>query len=288
MSGDKGKVPPKKTPPKKTPVVKAPPVKTSVAKAAAAKAFAAKTPGGHSSGKKVAAKSKDPRFAERVHTAYKRSLSSIIWLQRQLNDPYVQRAKEEGWRSRAAFKLIEIDEKHRILKPGQTIIDLGCAPGGWCQYAAKKVGSASGKSGQGKAGIVIGIDLLPVEPIVGVTLAEMDFTEEDAPDRLRAMLGVESGQRVVDGVLSDMAANTTGHRKTDHLRIVGLTEMAVEFAIEMLKPGGFFITKLFQGGETAAMITLLKQHFSVVKHVKPQSSRADSAELYVLATGFKG
>jgi 23S rRNA (uridine2552-2'-O)-methyltransferase len=283
MSGDKGKVLPKKTPPKKMPAVKAPIVKTSIAKAAAAKAFAAKTPGGHSSGKKIAAKSKDPRFAERVHTAYKRSLSSIIWLQRQLNDPYVQRAKEEGWRSRAAFKLIEIDEKHRVLRPGQIIIDLGAAPGGWCQYAAKKVGSASGKSGQ-----VIGIDLLPIEPIVGVTLAEMDFTEEDAPDRLRAMLGVEQGQRVVDGVLSDMAANTTGHRKTDHLRIVGLTEMAVEFAIEMLKPGGFFITKLFQGGETAAMITLLKQHFAVVKHVKPQSSRADSAELYVLATGFKG
>jgi 23S rRNA (uridine2552-2'-O)-methyltransferase len=272
-----------KIPPKKTPVVKAPIVKQSVAKAAAAKAFAAKTPGGHSSGKKIAAKSKDPRFAERVYTAHKRSLSSIIWLQRQLNDPYVQRAKEEGWRSRAAFKLIEIDEKHRMLKPGQIIIDLGAAPGGWCQYAARKVGSASGKGGQ-----VIGIDLLPIEPIVGVTLAEMDFTEEDAPDRLRAMLGIETGQRMVDGVLSDMAANTTGHRKTDHLRIVGLTEMAVEFAIEMLKPGGFFITKLFQGGETAAMITLLKRHFAVVKHVKPQSSRADSAELYVLATGFKG
>jgi 23S rRNA (uridine2552-2'-O)-methyltransferase len=269
MSNDgKGKPPTRNAPTKNAPP-KGAPVK--------------KTPGGHSSGKKVAAKSKDPRFAERVYTAHKRSLSSIIWLQRQLNDPYVQRAKEEGWRSRAAFKLIEIDEKHRMLKPGQTIIDLGCAPGGWCQYAAKKVGSASGKSGR-----VIGIDLLPVEPIVGVTLAEMDFTEEDAPDRLRTMLGVNSGQRVVDGMLSDMAANTTGHRKTDHLRIVGLTEMAVEFAIEMLKPGGFFVTKLFQGGETAAMITLLKRHFSVVKHVKPQSSRADSAELYVLATGFKG
>ena len=245
---------------------------------------AQKTPGGHSSGKKLAGeKGKDPRFAERVKTAYKRSHSSILWLQRQLNDPYVTRAKEEGWRSRAAFKLIEIDEKYRLIKPGQTIIDLGSAPGGWAQYAAQKVGSA-----QGKAGFVIGIDLLPIEPIVGVTLAEMDFTEQDAPERLRAMLGATLETRLVDGVLSDMAANTTGHRKTDHLRIVGLTEMAVEFAIEMLKPGGFFITKLFQGGETAQMITLLKQHFTVVKHVKPQSSRSGSSELYVLATGFKG
>ncbi|MCA3564937.1 MAG: RlmE family RNA methyltransferase [Methylocystis sp.] len=245
-------------------------------------ASAPKTPGGHSSGKKVSAKPKDPRFAERVHTAHKRSLSSIIWLQRQLNDPYVMRAKEEGWRSRAAFKLIEIDEKHRILKHGQIIVDLGAAPGGWSQYAAKKVGSVSGRGGK-----VIGIDLLPIEPIAGVTLAEMDFTEEDAPARLLEMLGTGPGKRMVDGVLSDMAANTTGHRKTDHLRIVGLTEMAVDFAIEVLKPGGFFVTKLFQGGETAAMITLLKQHFAVVKHVKPQASRADSAELYVLATGFK-
>jgi 23S rRNA (uridine2552-2'-O)-methyltransferase len=242
-----------------------------------------RTPGGHSSGKKSAGKTKDPRFAERVKTAHKRSLSSILWLQRQLNDPYVQRAKEEGWRSRAAFKLIEIDEKHRMLKPGQTIVDLGAAPGGWAQYAAKKVGSATGGRGR-----VIGVDLLPIEPIPGVTLAEMDFTEEDAPDRLRAMLGASGGERVVDGLLSDMAANTTGHKKTDHLRIVGLTEMAVEFALEVLKPGGFFVTKLFQGGETAAMITLLKQHFTQVKHVKPQSSRADSAELYVLATGFRG
>ncbi len=243
----------------------------------------ARTPGGHSSGKKAGSGApKDPRFAERVKTSHKRSLSSTLWLQRQLNDPYVKKAKEDGWRSRAAFKLIEIDEKHRLLKPGQVIVDLGSAPGGWCQYAAKKTGSAMGGSGR-----VIGIDLLPVEPIPGVTLAEMDFTDADAPDRLRTMLGVAAGERAVDGVLSDMAANTTGHRKTDHLRIIGLTEMAIEFALEVLKPGGFFITKLFQGGETAQLITLLKQHFAVVKHVKPQSSRADSAELYLLATGFR-
>ncbi|MFM9974290.1 MAG: RlmE family RNA methyltransferase, partial [Beijerinckiaceae bacterium] len=174
---------------------------------------APRTPGGHSSGKKAAptGKAKDPRFAQRVKTAYKRSHSSILWLQRQLNDPYVVRAKEEGWRSRAAFKLIEIDDKYKLIKPGQTIVDLGCAPGGWAQYAAQKVGSA-----QGKGGCVVGIDLLPVEPIPGVTLAEMDFTEQSAPERLMQILVDAGGTRLVDGVLSDMAANTTGHRKTDH------------------------------------------------------------------------
>ena len=240
-------------------------------------------PGGHSSGSKGApAKNKDPRFAERVKTAYKRSHSSILWLRRQLNDPYVIKAKEEGWRSRAAFKLIEIDEKYKLLKPGQSIVDLGAAPGGWAQYAAQKVGSA-----KGAAGCVVAIDLLPIEPIVGVTLAEMDFTVEDAPQRLMIMLDEAGASRLVDGVISDMAANTTGHRKTDHLRIIGLTEMAIEFAVDVLKPGGFFLTKLFQGGETSHMITTLKQSFAAVRHVKPQASRADSAELYVLATGFK-
>jgi 23S rRNA (uridine2552-2'-O)-methyltransferase len=243
----------------------------------------AKTPGGHSSGKKTPDKNRDWRFAERVKTAHKRSLSSTLWLQRQLNDPYVQRAKEEGWRSRAAFKLIEIDEKYRLLKPGQTIVDLGCAPGGWCQYAAKRTGTA-----QGRAGHVVGIDLLPVEPIPGAILAEMDFTEQDAPERLLGLIGTGGTDRIVDGVLSDMAANTTGHKKTDHLRIIGLAEMAIEFAREVLKPGGFFLTKLFQGGDTATMINDLKRDFAVVRHVKPQASRADSAEVYVLATGFRG
>jgi 23S rRNA (uridine2552-2'-O)-methyltransferase len=240
-------------------------------------------PGGHSSGSKPASpKAKDPRFAERVKTAYKRSHSSILWLQRQLNDPYVLKAKEEGWRSRAAFKLIEIDEKYKLLKPGQTIVDLGAAPGGWSQYAAQRIGTA-----KGGPGCVVGIDLLPVEPLPGVILAEMDFTEEDAPDRLMAMIDEAGASRDVDGVVSDMAANTTGHLKTDHLRIIGLSEMAIDFAIHILKPGGFFLTKLFQGGETATLITLLKQNFGVVRHVKPQSSRVGSAELYVLATGFK-
>jgi 23S rRNA (uridine2552-2'-O)-methyltransferase len=259
------------------------------AKPAAKPAAATRTPGGHSSGKKAAAtgKSKDPRFAQHVKTAYKRSHSSILWLQRQLNDPYVIRAKEEGWRSRAAFKLIEIDEKYKLIKPGQTIVDLGAAPGGWAQYAAQKVGSVPGR-GEGKRGCVIGIDLLPVEPIPGVTLAEMDFTDPDAPARLMQLLADAGGSSRVHGVLSDMAANTTGHRKTDHLRIIGLTEMAIEFALDVLAPGGFFLTKLFQGGDTALIITQLKQRFATVRHVKPQSSRQDSAELYVMATGFKG
>jgi 23S rRNA (uridine2552-2'-O)-methyltransferase len=267
-----------KTPGGKTPGGKAPGGRTP-----GGKTPANKTPGGHSSGKKTSGRKKDSRFAEDVKTAHKRSLSSTIWLRRQLNDPYVQKAKAEGWRSRAAFKLIEIDQKHRLLKPGQTIVDLGCAPGGWAQYAAQRTGTAKG----GK-GCVVGIDVLPVEPIVGVTLAEMDFTDQDAPERLRALVREAGGAEAVDGVLSDMAANTTGHRKTDHLKIVGLTEMAIEFAREVLRPGGFFLTKLFQGGETAEMINALKKDFATVKHVKPQSSRADSAELYVLATGFRG
>jgi 23S rRNA (uridine2552-2'-O)-methyltransferase len=260
------------------------PEKAALGRVPVIKTPVVKTPGGHSSGKKAAAtgKAKDPRFAQRVKTAYKRSHSSILWLQRQLNDPYVIRAKEEGWRSRAAFKLIEIDEKYKLLKPGQTIIDLGAAPGGWAQYAAIKVGSA-----KGGAGCVVAIDLLPIEPIAGVILAEMDFTDQDAPERLMTMLREAGTNQKVDGVISDMAANTTGHRKTDHLRIIGLTEMAIEFTLDVLKPGGFFLTKLFQGGDTAVIITQLKQRFDVVRHVKPQSSRQDSAELYVMATGFK-
>jgi 23S rRNA (uridine2552-2'-O)-methyltransferase len=241
-------------------------------------------PGGHSTGvKKTGGRRKDARLTEDVKTAHKRSLSSTLWLRRQLNDPYVQKAKAEGWRSRAAFKLIEIDGKHRMLKPGQTIVDLGCAPGGWCQYAAKRTGAEKGAQGK-----VIGIDLLPVDPIPGVTLAEMDFADADAPERLRALIGAAEGERAVDGLLSDMAANTTGHRKTDHLKIIGLTEMAIQFAGEVLKPGGFFLTKLFQGGETGELVKALKQDYAEVRHVKPGASRADSAELYVLATGFRG
>ena len=212
----------------------------------------------------------------RVKTARKRTLSSTLWLQRQLNDPYVARARREGWRSRAAFKLLEIDEKYRLLQPGQRIVDLGAAPGGWAQAAAKKLRSG------GKTGRVAAIDLLDIEPIPGVDFVQMDFLAEDAPEKLKKMLGGEA-----DGVLSDMAANTTGHKKTDHLRIVHLAELAADFAGEVLKPGGYFLCKLFQGGETSELVTRLKRDYAVVRHIKPGASRADSAELYVLATGFR-
>ncbi len=211
-----------------------------------------------------------------MKTARKRTLSSTLWLQRQLNDPYVAKAKREGWRSRAAFKLLEIDEKYQMLQPGQKIVDLGAAPGGWAQVAAKKVRSAHG------GGKVVGVDLLEIEPIAGVDFAVLDFLAEDAADRLKAMLGGKA-----DGVLSDMAANTTGHKQTDHLRIVHLAELAVDFAGEVLKPGGYFLCKLFQGGETGDLVKRLKRDYAVVRHIKPQASRADSAELYVMATGFR-
>jgi 23S rRNA (uridine2552-2'-O)-methyltransferase len=212
-----------------------------------------------------------------VKTAHKRSLSSQKWLERQLNDPYVARAKREGYRSRAAYKLIEIDEKHHLLKPGQRVVDLGAAPGGWSQIAAKKVGSTSGK------GRVVGIDLLPIDPLPGVEFIELDFLDEEAPRKLIDMLGGPA-----DIVMSDMAANTTGHKKTDHLRIMGLAEAAIEFAREVLAPGGAFLAKVFQGGTEGQLLAELKRDFATVRHVKPAASRADSAELYVLATGFRG
>jgi 23S rRNA (uridine2552-2'-O)-methyltransferase len=213
----------------------------------------------------------------RVKTARKRSLSSTLWLERQLNDPYVARAKQDGYRSRAAYKLIEIDERYHVLRPGSTILDLGAAPGGWSQVAVQKVGAAQGK------GKVIGIDLLEVEPISGADIMVLDFLAEDAPRRLVERLGGKA-----DVVLSDMAANTTGHKKTDHLRILGLVELAAQFACEILAPGGTFLAKVIQGGTEHALLARLKREFSVVRHVKPRASRADSAELYVLATGFRG
>ena len=183
----------------------------------------------------------------RVKTSRKRTISSTLWLQRQLNDPYVMRAKKEGLRSRAAYKLIEMDERYHLLKTGQKIIDLGAAPGGWSQYAIKKVGTY---------GRVIGIDLLDIDPIPGVEFTIMDFLDEDAPIRLRGMLGGEA-----DGVMSDMAANTTGHKKTDHLKIVGLAELAIHFACEILAPGGFFVAKVFQGGTEGDLLAMLKRDF---------------------------
>jgi len=214
----------------------------------------------------------------RLKTARGRSASSQRWLERQLNDPYVAAAKREGWRSRAAFKLIEIDDKYRFLKPGQRVVDLGAAPGGWSQVAALRVKAVEGR------GQVIAIDYLPVDAIAGVTILELDFLDEDAPDRLKSLLR-DGG---ADIVLSDMAAPTTGHTSTDHLRIMGLAEVAAAFAAEVLAPGGVFLAKVFQGGTERSLLDTLKRDFSIVRHVKPKASRADSAELYVLATGFRG
>jgi 23S rRNA (uridine2552-2'-O)-methyltransferase len=212
----------------------------------------------------------------RVKTAGKRSLSSKLWLERQLNDPYVARAKREGYRSRAAFKLVEIDDKAHVLKKGARVVDLGAAPGGWSQVAAKRVGAPD-------KGKVVGIDLLPMEPVPGVIFEVMDFLDAAAPDRLKAMLGGED-----DVVLSDMAANATGHARTDHLKIMALVELAADFAREVLAPGGAFLAKVLQGGTEAALLAGLKRDFATVKHIKPPASRADSAELYLLATGFRG
>lgn len=213
----------------------------------------------------------------RVKTARKRSLSSTLWLQRQLNDPYVAQAKREGYRSRAAFKLLEVDDKYHLLKPGQRIVDLGAAPGGWSQVAAARTGADKGRGG------IVAIDLLEMDEVPGVAFTQLDFLADDAPDRVRAMM-----QGRADGVISDMAANATGHRKTDHLKIVALVELAAAFAAEVLKPGGFFIAKVLQGGTEGSLLAALKRDFTQVRHVKPQASRADSAELYVLATGFRG
>jgi len=206
-----------------------------------------------------------------------RSLSSKLWLDRQLNDPYVARAKREGMRSRAAYKLIEIDDKVHFLKPGGRVVDLGAAPGGWTQIAAKRVGADSGR------GRVVAIDILEMIPVAGADILHLDFLADDAPDRLKALLGGPA-----DVVLSDMAANATGHRKTDHLKIMALAETAALFAREVLKPGGTFLCKVLQGGTEGTLLADLKRDFATVKHVKPSASRSDSAELYVLATGFRG
>lgn len=214
----------------------------------------------------------------RVKTAGKRTLSSKIWLERQLNDPFVARARQEGWRSRAVYKLMELDERYKLFKQGQNVVDLGAAPGGWAQYVAKKVQSAEGR------GRVIGIDLLEIETLSGVDFEVMDFLEPSAPERLRAKLG----GGLAHAVISDMAANTTGHKKTDHLRIIHLAELAAEFAREVTAPGGFFVAKVFQGGSENDLLSALKRDYQTVRHVKPKASRADSSELYVLATGFRG
>ena len=233
----------------------------------------ARTPGKQVAGAKPAG---DRDLRVRLKNARKHKHSSQLWLERQLNDPYVKRAKERGFRSRAAFKLEEMDERYKFLRSGQRLIDLGCAPGGWCQVAAERIGLAQGK------GRIVGIDLLPVDPIPGVELIEMDFITDEAPALLIEKLGGQA-----DGVMSDMAANTTGHKKTDHLRIIGLAEAALEFAHDVLAPGGFFLAKLFQGGDSAPLLAQMKRDFTTVRNVKPGASRADSSELYVLATGYR-
>lgn len=213
----------------------------------------------------------------RVKTARKRSAASARWLERQLNDPYVAAAKREGLRSRAAYKLKEIDDKHKILRPGLRVLDLGAAPGGWSQIAAERVRSVEGR------GQVVAIDYLGMEPLAGVEIVELDFMDETAEPRLKALLR----DGAADVVLSDMAAPTVGHSRTDHLRIMGLAEAAAHFAVDVLAPGGAFLCKVFQGGTERELLDLLKRHFATVRHVKPPASRADSAELYVLATGFR-
>lgn len=203
--------------------------------------------------------------------------SSRRWIERQLNDPYVQRAKAEGMRSRAAYKLLEIDDKHHILKPGDRVIDLGAAPGGWCQIAATRVGSTDADKR------IAAIDYLEMGSLPGVSVLQMDFLDDDAPARLLEALGGPP-----DVVLSDMAAPTIGHRQTDHLRTMQLIEIAADFAVRVLKPGGHFLAKTFQGGTEKQLLDILKRNFKSVIHVKPPSSRAESVELYILAKGFKG
>jgi 23S rRNA (uridine2552-2'-O)-methyltransferase len=222
-------------------------------------------------------KDKTGRLHVTVKTGGKRKLSSKLWLERQLNDPYVARAKREGFRSRAAYKLVEIDDKHHFLKPGMAVVDLGAAPGGWSQVAANRVGAADGK------GRVVAIDLLEMGEIAGVTFAKLDFLDQDAPGRLIEMI-----EGRTDVVMSDMAANTTGHRKTDQLRMIGLVETAAAFAAEVLKSGGTLLAKTFQSGADAELMVQLKRDFASVRHVKPAASRQDSSERYVLATGFRG
>ena len=218
------------------------------------------------------------RLAVKLRTAKGRKTASTRWLARQLNDPYVEEAKSRGYRSRAAFKLIEIDDKHHILKPRMKVVDLGAAPGGWSQIAAERVGSGLGQ------GQVIAVDLTEIEPLPGVELLPLDVTEPGTFDRIREAL--TGGQ--ADVVLSDMAAPATGHRATDHLRVVALVEAAFDLAEDVLAPGGTFLAKVFQGGAGQELLTRLKQAFAKVSHVKPKASRAESPEVYVLATGFRG
>ena len=210
---------------------------------------------------------------KRIRTAKGRKVSSTRWLERQLNDPYVRRAKAENYRSRAAYKLLELDEKFGLLKGVRAVVDLGIAPGGWSQVVRRRCSQAK----------VVGIDLLPTDPIEGVTILQMDFMDEAAPERLKSELGVPA-----DLVISDMAANTVGHQQTDHLRTMALVEAGLLFATEVLRPGGAYVAKVLAGGADNQLVAEMKRHFATVKHAKPPASRKDSSEWYVIAQGFKG
>ena len=229
--------------------------------------------GGRGEGGRVS----DRMMHTKVKTARGRKLSSTLWLQRQLNDPYVQRSRAEGYASRAAYKLIEIDDRYELLKPGQRVVDLGAAPGGWCQVAAARVGSTVDDIR------VAGIDYLDMNPVPGATILKKDFLDHDAPEAIMEALG----HHQPDLVISDMAAPTIGHRRTDHIRTMALVEVALEFALEVLKPGGHFLAKTFQGGTEQALLNRLKQNFKSVHHVKPPASRDGSVELYLLAKSRK-
>lgn len=218
----------------------------------------------------------------KVKTARGRKASSTRWLQRQLNDPYVKRAKAEGFRGRAAFKILELDDKYRFLVPGARVVDLGCAPGGWCQVAVARVNALGQRAGKAE-GRVLGVDLQEVEPVQGAEIHQLDFMDEGADARVKAWLGGPA-----DVVMSDMAAASSGHKQTDHLRIVALCEAAAEFAFDVLEPGGTFVAKVLAGGAETGLQTLLKQRFDKVANVKPPASRQDSSEKFVVATGFRG
>ena len=218
----------------------------------------------------------------KVKTARGRKLSSTRWLQRQLNDPYVKRARAEGYRGRAAFKILELDDKYGFLVPGARVVDLGCAPGGWCQVAVARV-NALGEDAGKPVGRVLGIDLQEVEPITGAEIHQLDFLEDDADDKVKAWLGGKA-----DVVMSDMAAASSGHKQTDHLRIVALCEAAAQLAFDVLEEGGTFVAKVLAGGAEGGLQALLKKRFAKVANVKPPASRADSSEKFVVATGFRG
>ncbi|EAR52283.1 ribosomal RNA large subunit methyltransferase J [Oceanicola granulosus HTCC2516] len=218
----------------------------------------------------------------KVKTARGRKLSSTLWLQRQLNDPYVKRAKADGYRGRAAYKILELDDKYRFLVPGARVVDLGCAPGGWCQVAVRRT-NALGERSDKAVGKVLGIDLQEVEPIAGAEIHQLDFLADDADEQVKDWLAGPA-----DVVMSDMAASASGHKQTDHLRIVALCEAAAYFAFDVLVEGGTFVAKVLAGGAEGSLQTLLKQRFTKVVNVKPPASRADSSEKFVVATGFRG